>query len=298
MPSKRGRPPNPQEPNGSEPHDRPEFATRVQSIIDALEIGDLARDVRLYLQMLLRRGDLLRATDAKRFPETGSECVTLLLRTIAESSNGTTALTLPILRAVSSCMDPRFTDRGLLWIEFFDTVRLVELLEQIRALDFCSDADAETHLRAAIRRRLERRFPHQVAAVKAKAAPKPPRSITRVPEVTRNIELGLELLKLKARSRRNNDYSALRWKHFPDLEPKLAMQAAGVARNYGQRPEIFRRMSWQALVQLSLPSLHPVRRAQFEARIMAGENVTGKEIARARGQRPRRSDRRPERMAA
>jgi hypothetical protein len=77
---------------------------------------------------------------------------------------------LPILRAVSSCMEQRWVDQGLAWIEFFDSVRLVELLDQIRSLDFCSEGDLETHLCSAIRRRLVRRF----GAPKIAAPKKPP----------------------------------------------------------------------------------------------------------------------------
>jgi hypothetical protein len=131
------------------PHERQEFVDRLQAIIDALEIGDLPKDVRLFLQKKLRRHDFLRSVDAKRFHAKGEEEVTILLRTVFESSNGAAALTMPILPAVSGCMEPRWVDHGLAWIEFFDSVGLVRLLEQIRALDFCDEGDLETHLREA-----------------------------------------------------------------------------------------------------------------------------------------------------
>jgi hypothetical protein len=116
-----GRPPKPPELTIGEPHhERREFADRLQAIIDAVEIGDLSKDVRLFLQKKLRRHDLLRSVDAKRFPAKGDERVTILLRTVFESSNGAAALTVSILRAVSNCMEPRWVDQGLAWIEFFD----------------------------------------------------------------------------------------------------------------------------------------------------------------------------------
>src|ERR1700688_1896626 len=103
----------------------------------------------------------------KRFPAKGDELVTILLRTVFESSNGGAALTLPILRAVSYCMESRWVDRGLEWIEFFDTINLLELQEQIRALDFCDEGNLEQHLRDAIRRRLVRHFgPAKIAVPK------------------------------------------------------------------------------------------------------------------------------------
>ena len=77
-----GRPPKTEEPKGPELYERREYRDRLQIIVDALEIDKLSKDVRLYLQMLLRRYDLLRATDAKRFPAKGEEQVTLLLRAV------------------------------------------------------------------------------------------------------------------------------------------------------------------------------------------------------------------------
>jgi hypothetical protein len=69
-----------------------------------------------------------------------------------------------------------------------------------------------------------------------------------------------------------------------------------VARVYGERPEIWQKLSWQALVQLSSPSLPAKHREQFERRIIAGEVVKGPEIARARCKR--RIGRPKARMAA
>jgi hypothetical protein len=132
--AKRGRPRKPREPKGPVPHDRREFADRLQAIMVAIEIEDLTDDVQLHLQKMLRRYDLLRATDAKRFPAKGAEQVTLLLRTVFESKNGAAALTLPILRAVLSCMRPAWVERGLEWIETFDDIDLVGLHSTLREL--------------------------------------------------------------------------------------------------------------------------------------------------------------------
>jgi hypothetical protein len=122
-----GRPPKPEEPKGPEPYERREYRDRLQVIVDALEIGALNKDVALYLQMLLRRHDLLRASNAKRFPTTGEEAVTLLLRTVFETTNGAKALTLPILKAVSTCLHPVWVAKGLALLETFDRVDLVGL---------------------------------------------------------------------------------------------------------------------------------------------------------------------------
>ena len=122
-----GRPPKPEEPKGPELYERREYRDRLQVIVDALEIGALNKDVALYLQMLLRRHDLLRAANAKRFPTTGEETVTLLLRAIAETTSGAAALKLPILKAVSSCLRPAWVAKGLALLEALDQIDLIGL---------------------------------------------------------------------------------------------------------------------------------------------------------------------------
>jgi hypothetical protein len=148
---RRGRPRSPEEFGPRKPwaHEREEYWRRLQAILDALEIPDLGRDERLYLQGVLRRQDLLRSVDPKRFPDAGDGTVTLLLRTITESTNGEAGLTLPILQAVSSCMNPVWTDRGLEWIEAFDSVDLIGLRAKL------ADLGLEDQFERVIRGKLE-----------------------------------------------------------------------------------------------------------------------------------------------
>lgn len=56
-----------------------------------------------------------------------------------------------------------------------------------------------------------------------------------------------------------------------------------VARAYGTRPEIFRRVSWVLLRTLASPSLPAAARLRIESRIIAGERVGAPEIRKARG---------------
>ena len=52
----------------------------------------------------------------------------------------------------------------------------------------------------------------------------------------------------------------------------------------GSRPEIYGRVGWNALVQLSSQATPESVRLEFESRIiLAGEHVTGAELIRARG---------------
>jgi hypothetical protein len=55
-----------------------------------------------------------------------------------------------------------------------------------------------------------------------------------------------------------------------------------VARAYGDRPEVFTRVSWNALLLLSSPTMPPAVREGLEARILAGEPISGPDIVHAR----------------
>jgi len=180
----------------------------------------------------------------------------------------------------------QWTSKGIAWIEAFDQIPLVETLQTLVAL--FGEKSGSEHLPEVLRRKLWQIFGPDVAAAPAKveAPPKPPAKVTRVPIIEKRIALGLQLLELKAQSRRNNDFSMLRKKHFGDIEPKLATQATSVARRYGNRPEIYRNASWHCLVQLSQPSLSAAARLRFETMIIGGKDIKGPEIKRARGRRP------------
>jgi len=55
-----------------------------------------------------------------------------------------------------------------------------------------------------------------------------------------------------------------------------------VARLYGDRPEIFGKVGWRVLEQLTSSMTSGAQRRKFEARILAGERVNGADIIRAR----------------
>jgi hypothetical protein len=179
-----GRPPSPEAfgPPRPEPQDRKEYASRLQALLDAIEIQDLGRDERRYLQRILWRSDRLESVDRKRFPNQGTENVTHLLRLVFESSNGSAALKLPILRAVSDCMHPVWIGKGLAFIEALDHVDLVGLHNTLR------DMGIEDQLTRALRKKLEAilgppvepKPSKPVKPAKVKRMPKkPPTKITR-----------------------------------------------------------------------------------------------------------------------
>lgn len=179
MPVARGRPRTPEElgPPKPEHHQRKEFVTRLQSILDALEIPDLGRDERMYLQRILWRADLLCSFDPKRFTGRGEDRVVLLLRSIAETTNGAEALTLPIMEAVYSCLHDAWTDRGLAWLEALDRVPLLEMFRTLR------DLGLQDHLEDALRWKLTQILgsPFAPQPVKLK---KPARKMVKPPTVS------------------------------------------------------------------------------------------------------------------
>jgi hypothetical protein len=88
-----------------------------------------------------------------------------------------------------------------------------------------------------------------------------------------------------------------------DIDTMHAVECARVARAYGERLDIYRRLSWNALVLLSSPTIPAPVRQDLEARILVGESVGGPDILRAHGPlnmgRPRqRADRPAMRVAA
>ena len=192
MPSPVGRPRSPEVfgPPRPQPHEREEYFKRLASILDAVEIHDLPRDVRLYLQFLLCRCDRLRSIDAKRFPAKGEEQITILLRTVFESSNGATALTSPILRAVSICMLPQWVDRGLEWIEAFDRIDLVGLRATL------SELGLEDQLDRVLRRKLEEILGAPKAAAIQKKPPARPKA-ARPPMVSESVWSEVTALRKK-----------------------------------------------------------------------------------------------------
>ena len=158
-------------PKKPELYERESYFRRLDAILDALEIGELERDVRLSLQKTLQRCDSLRSVDPKRFPEDGDGVVTMLLRSIAESSNGPSALTLPIIDAVRSCMHDAWTNRGLAWLEAMDQVPLVRTYQELCRLG------VEKHLGDAIRHMLTQILGPPVAPAPPKPKPAPKKMV-------------------------------------------------------------------------------------------------------------------------
>ncbi|WP_456798112.1 hypothetical protein [Bradyrhizobium sp. USDA 4473] len=105
----------------------------------------------------------------------GPEHAILLMRAVAESSNGPAALMEPVVTAVSGVMSrrPDWPAKGLAWIEAFDGIPLVGLVEAMRSLEAFEERDLAGHLQASITTKLRR------ALDPPPVPPKPKRAYTR-----------------------------------------------------------------------------------------------------------------------
>jgi hypothetical protein len=260
-------------------------AKQVQAVLDAVEAPPIDRETRLTLQRYLYRRDKYGAMfrDDNDFGSDGRGYITLLLRTILESEGNRDALVAPVVSAVSSCMRPEWTGLGVRWIECFDSIPLRSMLNTLR--DLFGEHDLLDHFCVALRRKIAAMLePVQIKPQeKVKPEPKPPLSVTRVPAIVKNIELGMALLALRDATPSNKQFAHDVRKRFPGVDPITASEAMKVARVYGTRPEIYRRLSWIALFELSSPKMAQSVRKALEAKIIAGQSVTAPQIRKARG---------------
>lgn len=258
------------------PWEKPAIAKAVAEILAAVDARPVDSTVRLALQRIYHRKEL--------FGGDGRGQVTLVIRTILESEGNADALVEPIVGAVEMAMRPQWTERGLAWIEAFDQIKLTEILQTMRGLDLFSEQSLPAYFSDVLHNKLLKILGPAKAAAKpaAKPEPKPPRSLTRVPGVEKNIHLGLELLSLRSTIKGNAAFGhAVR--HRFDVDGQHACEVMKVARAYGTRPEIFTRLSWNALLYLASPALPAAAREALERRIVAGERVGAPEIRAARG---------------
>ena len=80
----------------------------------------------------------------------------------------------------------------------------------------------------------------------------------------------------------NRRFGAAVRRQFDIHDANEASEMARVSRLYGARPDIYRGVGWRALVELASQATPESVRLEFEARILAGERVTGVETIRAR----------------
>ena len=208
----------------------------------------------------------------------------LVLKAVVESVGNEAELLEDVIRAISEIvrMHPRWVNLGLAFIEAFDQIDLAAVRKRAKATGVRPLRDAIATL---IFIELERILgpsvlPKPPKPPRVKIEPKPPLSVTRVPGVAKNVELGLELVKLRATIKNNRAFGRRVRGQF-DIEAQHACETMKVARMYGHRPEIYTRLSWDALLALSAVNMPTLIREGLEARILAGEAISGPSIRQA-----------------
>ncbi|WP_407122837.1 hypothetical protein [Bradyrhizobium sp. STM 3561] len=86
----------------------------------------------------------------------GEEHTTLVIRTIIESDENELALIEPVISAVSQLMTvrPNWPDKGLAWIEAFDSLPLLQIVETMRSLSLFKESSLATYLTTILHNKL------------------------------------------------------------------------------------------------------------------------------------------------
>jgi hypothetical protein len=232
----------------------------------------------------------------------GQAHMTIVLRSIVESSKANeTELIADTIGAISDVVraHPRWVGLGMQWLEAFDLIGLAQVRVTAKAANVQPlRVGIATLICLELAKTLgPSRLPKPPKPPRIKREPKPPRAVTRVAGVEANVELGRKLVALRSRIKSNRAYGRAVRAQF-DVDTMLGVECARVARAYGERPEVYRRLSWEGLIQLSSPTLPSSLRQDLERRILAGERISGPDIIRARNGRPRRAQHHQTSMAA
>jgi hypothetical protein len=175
-------------------------------------------------------------------------------------------------------------------VEAFDQIRLVEILETMRRLEFFHLSDVPRALCQIVRNKVRRiLFPPAPEPVKAptekerRAADKQVTVAANRKIVEQKVELGRRLAALRDTIPSNQKFGWAVRKQFGLDDPLHVAEMMRVARMYGERPEIYGNVGWRTLVELASTATSEAERQKFEAKISAGERVIGAELIRGRG---------------
>lgn len=208
----------------------------------------------------------------------GEQHATLVIRTVIESEGNELALIEPVISAVSDVMKrrPEWPEKGVAWIEAFDGISLLQLVETMRGLEIFREESLGTYLAVAIESRLLKLFA-EAPAPEITPPVKIPMSKARVPAILAKVALGRELAAIRDRTPNNRKFGELVRAKY-DLEPSTVSELMRVARRYGERKEIASNLSWRALVALSTSTVPKQARLDLEKRILAGERIGVRQI--------------------
>ena len=210
----------------------------------------------------------------------------IVLKTIVETEGNEGELIADVIHAISDLIraHPRWVGLGGIWLEAFDQISLAQVRRTAKATGVQPLRDAIMTLLCVELDRIlgPSKLPKAPKPIRIKREPKPPRSVTRIPQIEKNIALGVGLLALRAATPSNSRFGRQARARF-DVDHLQTSRAMRVARLYAERPEIYRSVSWVTLVELSSPKMSSSVRQAHEAQILAGESVTAPQIRRARG---------------
>jgi hypothetical protein len=254
------------------------LATEIRGILDAIDAPPTDDRVMFAFQKILYR--------CRMFNADGRGQIILTCRCILESTANEGAFSEPFVSAVHNvCSKKEFAERGLDLIAGFDQIDLLGIWQTMRSLELFRKSDAPSVLSQIVRNKLSRiLFPPQPEPVKQSKREKiaaAKASVTRLAQVERNMEMGRQLIALRDLTPNNRAFGRLRTNQF-DVDTVAAAEMMRVARLYGDRPEIYRKVRWAVLVELASSVLSESCRQEFERRIVAGVTVRANEVAAAR----------------
>ena len=262
------------------PWETPALAAEVRDTLEAIEAPPVDADVMFQFQKTLYRG--------RMFNVDGRGRIVLACRCILESEGNAGAFAEPFVSAVlSAACTEEFAGCGLELIEAFDKIRLTEIIETMKSLEFFLQKDVVSDLGTIVRNKLQRiLFPQQPEPVKASKR-ESDKQAARARIIEQKIELGRKLAALRDTMPNNKIFGRTVRKQFGLDDPTEVAKMMLVARLYAGRPEIYRNVGWRALLQLASTLTSEAYRERIEARILAGERVNGADIIRGRGARTR-----------
>ena len=173
----------------------PELAAEVRSILDAIDAPPTDAEVlRTFQKILYRR---------RYFDYDARGQIILTCRCILESEGNEGAFREPFVSAVLSTVS-QFADRGLELVEAFDLINLVGIWDQMKALEYFLQSEANRALASIVRNKLRRILsPPQPEPVKPPStkerleADKKAAASAKRKLVERKIELGRKLVALR-----------------------------------------------------------------------------------------------------
>jgi hypothetical protein len=264
---------------------REPWPSKLQKILEGLEITALDEGSRLYLQRQLHISDM--------FGKDAQGHVVMTLRCITESEGNENALSEMMVRAVSNAIGP-YKDRGIDLIEAFDQIPLNGIFEQMRDLEYFYQSEAPSALERILKHKLRRILtppqPELPSKEELRAARKRAKEEARQAteaaigrSIRNRIELGIQLAELRDATPNNKRFGNIVRKQFDIHDSLFVGELQRVVRRYGDRQDVTGKVrNWHVLVALSSPYLPEPARREFEAKILAGEKVLAKTVAASR----------------